>query len=130
MGQAMGSYSGVFCFFLGWAGIFFDGIAAIGWFANIFLIPTLIVYAKNRSSSFILSLIALLLALSSFLYKVVGDIDGGIDESHIIGSYGSGFYCWLSVYVILTIVTSIQLNRMSDIESQRTNISNLTSLND
>ena len=108
-GKLVNIYLGRNCLAFGWLGIFFLGtFGTISWFANIFFIPILVTYAKNRPSSIIMSFIALILALSAHSLKVLEDIDGGMDDGSVIVAWGTGFYCWLSVYIILTIATSIQ----------------------
>ena len=115
---------GIHCLFFGWLGILFVGaFGTISWFANIFFIPILVTYYKNRSSSMIMSFIALALALSAYSVKdslkLLEDMEGiGRDLTQEVVVWGIGFYCWLLVYIILAIVTSIQFLKTNYVDNK------------
>jgi len=91
----------------GWAGIF-DG--TIAWLANpilIFSFTTL--NSKNYNIKSIhylfLSLIGLILALSSLLYKKMWN-DGGYSK---ITEYGPAFYLWIFSFILMLLLISYKM---------------------
>lgn len=74
-----------------------DGTAA--WFANPIFIIAFIYRNKRPQTSFLLSIAACVLAVSSFCYARIWN-DG--DEAIRITGYREGFYVWLSAFVLLT----------------------------
>ncbi len=88
-----GCTSSLIAFLLGWLGIF-SNIAAISWFANIFLFITWLMLIKNNKQSWILSLITCLLMLSFiFCDEIIVNEAGGLAK---ILKIKNGYWLWLS----------------------------------
>jgi len=89
-------YSGMFCFFIGWIGIFGRPLWILPWSANVlFWIATVsgIFQTQPRPKMLTLSLVAIPLALLALTNRTIEMNEGG--ERAVVGP-GLGFYLWLA----------------------------------
>lgn len=83
----------------------FLGILAMcpAWFANLLLVPLCVLLFKNRKTGFPLSLVALGLAASAYVFPgIYGDNGEAVIMERLIG-----FYFWLGSFVIITLAHAI-----------------------
>ena len=97
------TYYGWMVLLIGWLGIL---TGTIGWYANIGLIISIILYIKESRHCFKWTLISFLIALSSLAYTM-GYHDGGAFTENV-SHFGSGFVVWLSCFIVLLLAQIIQ----------------------
>jgi len=95
-------WTGITILKMGWLGIF-DG--TIGWYANPLLLISIILMHYKPKKSFIMSVVALLIALSSLMYTTTFLDEKFAPRANV--SFQIGFFIWLSSYIVLVICTGI-----------------------
>jgi hypothetical protein len=89
-------YSGMYCFMIGWIGVFGRLEWILPWSANMLFWMTILAGAFQRQpgqKAFVLSLLAIPLALVALTNRTIEMNEGG-DRSAVVP--GLGFYLWLA----------------------------------
>jgi hypothetical protein len=99
------TWHGIFVLLLGWAAALGSPTRyqywSIAWFANPLFFLAVARLRKKRASSFPISLIGLIVALTSFfLKKIWSDKE---PPSTFITEYGVGFYLWLIAFALMVL---------------------------
>ena len=85
---------------IGWLGLL---VKCPAWFANPLLIVICIMFFKGRKAGFFLSLVALALAASAYMFPAIyGDNDDAVVEARRIG-----FYLWLGSFVTIALAYAL-----------------------
>ena len=96
---------GYFPALIGWLGLL---VKCPAWFANLLLIPLCIPHFKSRRAGFVLSLVALALAASAYVFPAIyGDNDEAVIVRRLIG-----FYLWLGSFVVIALANALLATTM------------------
>lgn len=95
----------------GWVGLIFFQCA---WYANPLNLLALLLYKEKPKTAMLITLIAVVLASSSFLFK---EIPIGINSEKVfIKEYGLGFYLWYAAQILTA--TSIVIHFIDSLRKQ------------